>query len=526
MSRFFSRGVISTLLPRALLAALAMTAAGCATNPVTGESELSLVSPEQEIAMGEQQYGPAQQSQGGQYYIDPTLQAYIAEVGASLAAVSHQPDLPYEFVVLNSGVPNAWALPGGKIAVNRGLLTELQDEAELAAVIGHEIVHAAARHSAAQMSRGTLVGLTGQLATIAAAQWGYGELGNMASQMGGAAFMAKYGRDDELESDQYGMEYMARAGYDPQAAVSLQETFVRLSGDRQSDFVSGLFASHPPSQARVDANRKHARKLPGGERYRERYQRHIAQLKRDVPAYAAQEEALMALKAEDARAALEHLDRAIEIQPAEAQFWEMRGHAWAMLDNDGNAEKAYGTAAGKNPELFSPWLYRGMTRHKLGKLEGARQDLEASYALLPTPITAYYLGDIHISQGDGEAAARYLEQAMQSGNRQVAAAAYNKLALLQLEEQPAKFIASRPFIGKDGYLWIAVKNQTAHPVEDVQVQLVELVDPYTVGQARTLAQHYRLAPGEQIEIRTGLGPFDDVRHAARFRSVVLAAKPG
>jgi len=88
--------------------------------------------------------------------VDPELTRYVAGVGARLAAQSPV-DLPYEFVVLNNSVPNAWALPGGKIAINRGLLTELESEAELAAVLGHEVVHAAARHTARQISRGMLL---------------------------------------------------------------------------------------------------------------------------------------------------------------------------------------------------------------------------------------------------------------------------------------------------------------------------------------------------------------------------------
>lgn len=513
------------LLPRALFLTAALVITGCAVNPVTGENELSLVSPEQEISIGEQQYAPAQQSQGGQYYIDPTLQAYISEVGMKLAKVSHQPDLPYKFVVLNNGTPNAWALPGGKIAVNRGLLMELEDEAELAAVLGHEVVHAAARHSASQMSRGTLVGLTAQLATIAAANWGYGELGNMASQLGGAVFMAKYGRDAELEADDYGIQYMAKASYAPQAAVNLQETFVRLSKDRKSDFISGLFASHPPSQARVDANRKHARKLPQGERHRDRYQQHITQLKKDAPAYEEQEKALAALKEDDARTALKHLDRAIVIQPREAQFWEMRGHAWGMLENHKNAETAYGTAIRKNPEFFSPLLYRGLTRYKLGKLQGARSDLENSNALFPTAVSTYYLGDIHFQQGNEKQAAQYLQQAMNSGNKEVAAAAFNKLAWMELEQEPEKYIASQPFIGQDGYLRIALKNRTNHKVKDVQVQLLKMADRYTVDDTRILRKRWKLSPGEQIEIKTGLGPFQDGREAGQFRSRVVRAKP-
>ncbi len=514
---------MKTLHKGLLLVGLALIT-GCVVNPVTGEKELSLVSPEQEIAIGEQQYAPSQQSQGGQYYIDPQLQTYVASVGNKLAAESHRPDLPYEFVVLNNAVPNAWALPGGKIAVNRGLLTELEDEAELAAVLGHEVVHAAARHSAAQMTRGTLVGLTAELATIAAANYGYGDLGSMASQLGGAAVMAKYGRDDELEADDYGMQYMARAGYDPEAAVDLQETFVRLSKNRQQDFISGLFAGHPPSQARVQANREHARQLPAGKRYAERYKRQIAQLKKDAPAYAAQDKALDALEREDARAALKYLDKAVKLQPAEAQFWEMRGHAWVMLKNNQKAEKAYTTAIRKNPDLFSPRLYRGITRYQQDELIGAREDLADSYRLLPTAASAYYLGDIYLQLGGEGEAAKYLQQAMRSKDRELALAAYNKLALIELDEAPHKYIASQPFVGKGGYLHIAVKNTTNFPVKAVRVQLFEMVNANTVGQSRIIKRSFSLAPDQQIEINTGIGPFQDSRAAQSFRSKVVVAR--
>ena len=135
-----------------LVLATAMLA-GCSVNPVTGERELVLMSTAQEIEMGRQSYVPMQQSQGGQYDIDPELTAYVRNVGVKVASQSGV-NLPYEFVVLNNSVPNAWALPGGKIAINRGLLTELESEAELAAVLGHEAVHAAARHSAQSMERG------------------------------------------------------------------------------------------------------------------------------------------------------------------------------------------------------------------------------------------------------------------------------------------------------------------------------------------------------------------------------------
>src|SRR5678816_2828718 len=136
--------------PASLLLVAALS--GCGTNPVSGAKEVQFVSESQEIAIGTENYGPSRQMQGGDYVVDPSVTAYVQSVGERLAQVSDR-KLPYEFVVINDSVPNAWALPGGKIAVNRGLLTELASEAELAAVLGHEITHAAARHGAKSMER-------------------------------------------------------------------------------------------------------------------------------------------------------------------------------------------------------------------------------------------------------------------------------------------------------------------------------------------------------------------------------------
>ena len=379
---------LSTLLPRAVLSAVLALSVACAVNPVTGEKELSLLSQEQEIAIGEKQYHNSQQTQGGLYYLDPALQNYINDIGQRLASVSHRPDLPYEFVVLNSSVPNAWALPGGKVAINRGLLIHLEDEAELAAVLGHEIVHAAAGHGAAQMSQGQLLSIGAQLAAIASQAGGYGDLGGQAAQLGGAAWMAKYGRDDELESDAFGMEYMSKVGYDPMGAVELQKTFVRLSNNQQADFVSGLFASHPPSQERVKANQKKAAALPAGKRNKDRYQRQIAQLKKDQPAYEAQERAMKAIKDKNYNEAMAFIDRAIEVQPRESEFWEIKGQLLEAKKAFKQAEVAYSRAIKYNPGFFRPVLLRGLLHFDQGDHFTAKTDLQHSYKILPTQVAA------------------------------------------------------------------------------------------------------------------------------------------
>jgi predicted Zn-dependent protease len=503
---------------------LLLLVTGCSVNPVTGENQLHLVSTSQEIAIGEKNYGPMQQAQGAQYVVDPAVQAYVAEVGNKLAAVSDAPQLPYQFVVLNNPVPNAWALPGGKIAINRGLLVLLQDESELAAVLGHEVVHAAARHSAAQMTRSTFIGLGSQIVTVAAQTEGYGDLAGLATQLGGGAWMASYGRQDELESDYYGMEYMARAGYSPQGAVRLQELFVSLKDGKSQDSFSQLFASHPPSQERVAANIERAATLPPGEKHRARYQQKIAQIKKDQRAYKAQDKAMAALQEKRAREALGYLDKAIAIQPGEGQFWELRGHAWKMLEDKARAEQAYSTAIQKSPDYFAPRLYRGLLRFDVGRQDAAYADLEKSYSMLPTEVAAFHLGELSLARGDEQRALGFYRNAS-GGKSEVSGLARQRLATLEMADMPGKYVLSRPYVHSSGYLRVAVKNNSPVAVAAVKVQLAKMEAGDRVGQVTTLRGSYHLEPGQEISINIRIGPFENAAAASAYRTRVIKATP-
>lgn len=399
---------------------------GCTTNPVTGVSEFTLMSAQQEVAVGSQNYVPTQQSQGGRYVVDPSLTAYVNQVGQRLAAVSDRPNLPYEFVVLNNDVPNAWALPGGKIAINRGLLLHLEDESQLAAVLAHEVVHAAARHSANQMTKSTLLGLGATVAAGASRNSEYAGLIALGTSISAAAWQARYGRQHELDADHYGMTYMARAGYDPLGAVELQETFVKLSGGQRPDFISGLFASHPPSMERVEANRTHARTLSGSTRNREAYQRATAQIRKDVEAYNLNQQAVAAVQEGELDKALGLVDRAITMQAKEAHFWETKAHILRMKKQNQDALQAYDRAVALNPEYFSPYLGRGLVHHASGNLQAAEKDLLSSQRWLDTALTNYLLGEVKLAMGQPSAAVEYFKVAA-AGGGEVGAAAQQQL---------------------------------------------------------------------------------------------------
>ncbi|TGN41880.1 M48 family metalloprotease [Marinobacter confluentis] len=404
--------------------------AGCSTNPVTGEKQLSLIPESQELSIGAEQYKPTQQTQGGQFYLDPELNLYVQEVGMKLARVSDRPDLPYEFVVLNSSVPNAWALPGGKIAINRGLLTEFEDEAQLASVLGHEIVHAAARHSVQRMQQSTLIslGVAGLGYAISDNEWASLIMGGAA--MGAQLALAQYSQGDELESDAYGIRYMKAAGYDPQAAVELQELFVRLSEGNNPGFLQGMFATHPPSQKRVRENQELVNKIgAGGYRGREAYQEKTAFLRSRQPAYDAYDRARKLANDDQLDKAITEINEAIRIEPEEAAFYSFRGQIYKAKDQLKQASADFDKATSLYPEMFSYQLNSGLTALALNNLTKARDSLTRANETVPTSIAYLRLGDIAVKQNRREEAVQYYSTAAKAVGA-VAAEAQRKLAEL------------------------------------------------------------------------------------------------
>ena len=386
--------------------------ASCSLNPVTGKNQVSLLSERQELSLGEENYLANQQAQGGLYIVDPRLNSYVNRIGQSLARVSDRPNLPYEFVVINNDSANAWALPGGKIAINRGLLMLLKDEAQLAAVLGHEIVHAAARHGANQMSRSILLQL-GKSVVDHYTNGGYMTLANY----GVAAFQARYSRSQEFEADHYGMDYMVKVGYDPMAAVELQQTFVELSQSRgsQNNWLNTLFASHPPSQARVTANRIRANSLPPGERNQRAYQRAIRQIIRDKDAYKTHQKAITAANKKQWRQAISLTNKATDMQPKEALFWLTRARLSERNNSKKNAFNFYNKAIRLNGNYFAGYLYRGLLHYKMSLYTEARNDLIASNRLLETQPANFYLGEIALNNDQKQTAIDYYKKVSSGG---------------------------------------------------------------------------------------------------------------
>jgi predicted Zn-dependent protease len=487
--------------------------AGCATNPVTGEKELQMVSQGEEIQIGEQQYGPGRQSQGGDYVTDPQVVQYVQQVGARLAAVADRP-LPYEFVVLNNGELNAWALPGGKIAVNRGLLIELNSEAELAAVLSHEIVHAAARHGAQQMEKAQWMQIGAQVASVAASAYGGSGVGQMVGQgavLGSQLMQAKYSRDDELEADRYGMKYMKRVGYDQQAAIALQELFLQRfeSGKRQSTG-SDWFASHPPSAERVEANRQTMLQHggPGGDVGTDRYQQVMAGLKKSAPAYAKADEAVAAARKGDLAGARSLINEAIRMEPRESRFHGVLGEVEMAAKNKQAALVQFNKAQQLDPGYFRPMMAAGMVQYELGNKAAAEPLLTRSMQLMPTAGAAYYLGRLSEDRGNTADAVKAYK-AVAGSQSPFASDAMTRLAHLDLAQNPETYVSIKPQMDNQGYVWLTVGNRTTVPVNGVTV-MVGVVDQsgkIAYGPERVSTGSTPIPPRKGVNLKTTLGPF-------------------
>ncbi|HQM87121.1 MAG TPA: M48 family metalloprotease [Methylotenera sp.] len=487
-----------------IIASLALITTACGTNPVTKKREIQLVSESQEIAIGKQNYSPARQSQGGDYIIDPELTAYVQSVGDKLAKVADR-QLPYEYAVINDSTPNAWAMPGGKIAFNRGLLYELNSEAELAAVMGHEMVHAAARHGAKSMERGIFMQGAMVAVGIGAQNTNYANLIVGGAQVGAALTMSKYGRDAESESDLYGMQYMKKAGYDPTAAVNLQETFVRLSADRKSNFIDGLFASHPPSQARVDANKATLAKLgAGGDWGKEVYAQKTAKLKATQTAYKAYDDGVKALVAKDTAKATALANQAIKGEPREARFQELLGDIALTEKKTTEALAYYDKAIKLQPDYFKPHVQSGIALYNAGKKTEAEPFLKRANELLPTAPGHALLGQIAEERGDIDNALKHYSVAAGS-NSDYGKEANARGVRLDLPRNPSKYLQSGAVADNAGALFAVVQNNTDVPVGRVQVRVVK----YDAKTGRAIAQSAPMtisggvAPGKRNQIAIG-----------------------
>jgi len=432
---FFTRREFLRAGSMAAVAALAgPSLTGCAKNPVTGQSQFMLVSQEQEISMDKQSsphqlsadYGPVQ---------DGELNKYVSGVGTSLAGVSHRPDMPYSFQVVNANYVNAYAFPGGTIACTRGIMLGVESEAELSALLGHEIGHVNARHTASRMSTQLVVGgLAGIGGAIIGAKYGNG-WGALAGGLGGfgvGMLLASYSRDDERQADALGMEYMTRAGYNPDGMVDLMD-MLNDQHDSEPSAVEVMFATHPMSSERLATARKRVTEKYAGAGeysiYRERYMDNTAALRKLAPVVKELQDAEKLMRQEKYGEADTTIASALKKAPDDYSGLLLMAKCRIAQGKYAEAKPYAEKARAVYPAEAQAMQLDGVVQMKAGRYEAAYLDFSEYEKTLPgNPYTSFYKGYSQEGMGHrNEAAQEYVRFLNQVNSGDQAKYAYRRL---------------------------------------------------------------------------------------------------
>jgi predicted Zn-dependent protease len=299
---------------------------------------------------------------------------------------------------------------------------------------------------------------------------------------------------------------MSIAGYDPQGAVSLQQTFVRLSEGRETNWINGLFASHPPSKERVAANRKTAAELPpGGDLGVERYRDAMKTTLAAKPAYDLYDEGRKALGEDKPDVALNKAEEAIKLFPREANFYALRGDARIEQKKYDSAVADFNDAIKRRDNFFYYYLQRGRLYEELGNNDKAVKDLEQSNDMLPTGPAYYSLGSIAAKRGDTNTAIDNYKK-VAGGQGELATAAQKELVRLDLSNNPDAYLPKRCDPNNSGELVVSIKNNT---LVDIAGIVFSVVYTDSNGRQRSVERQVNgsIAAGNIASINTGLGPY-------------------
>ncbi|MDM8551315.1 M48 family metalloprotease [Desulfobacterales bacterium HSG2] len=399
-------------------------AIGCAINPVTGEKQLMLVSEDQEVQL-DKENSPHQLSSDYGSLQDRALNNYVSGIGKKIVPHTQRPDMPYSFHGVNATYVNAYAFPGGTIAATRGILLKLDNEAEFAALMGHELGHVNARHTAHQMSKGTLASLglallTGYMGTTKYAS--YTELAMMLGQLGAGALLASYSRDNERQADSLGNQYMVQAGYNTQGFVGLMEMLNSLSKRQSAGFTDILFSTHPMSDERygtaIEMARSKHKASQSSSMGRERYMDNTSRLRAIKGAIEKMQIGEMSMAQKKYGEAELHFQSALQQAPGDYAGLLMMSKCLLAQKKESQAQRYADKAKQVYPNEAQAFHLSGFAKIERGKFSSAYQDFRRYDRMLPgNPNTTYFKGRSLEGMGRKKQAAneynRYLQTVQQ-----------------------------------------------------------------------------------------------------------------
>jgi len=427
MKKFNFLKILSTFI----LFCFAITNLSCAINPVTGKQQFMLLSEKDEIELGRNVFPNAiwGSEGGGGEYKDERLRAYLESIVLRIQQASHRPHLPVRFYIQNSSIPNAWAIPG-YVAITRGLLAELNNEAEFAFIMGHEIGHISARHSASHVSYNILMQVGLAILGLALEGKEYSDLILGIGVVGGSLLFLKYSRDDELEADRLGVLYMNKIGYDPNYAVEAHRTLKRavddykrsIGEDPDDETIFGdLLSTHPRTRVRIDEIQRLIATSPkypviGDGANRGYFQAMIADLKRVNYIYRNYyDKAVREFKKKNLYEAERLLKIALQQDVTQPPFYALYGFIHLRNSNDYEAERYFRYTLQLQSDYQPAIRGLGIINYRRDNYYETINTLKRAINLFPEDINSqYYLGMTYYKLGNCMEALEHLKQFAQS----------------------------------------------------------------------------------------------------------------
>lgn len=394
-------------------------AAGCAVNPVTGQSQLMFFSEAHEIEL-DRQHSPHQFSSDYGPVQDEQLNAYLSQVGGRMAEHTHRPHMPYSFRCVNANHVNAYVFPGGSVATTRGILLEMDNEAELAGLIGHELGHVNARHTSSRMSTGILASVIMAGATVFLATKGE-EYAAIAAGLGGiaaGALLAHYSRSDERQADDLGMDYMTRSGYSPEGMVGLMDVLRKMSKDKPSA-IEMMFSTHPMSEERYQTAVRNAQTKHSAARgypvHRERYMDSTADLRKLKAAIEKMQEGEKLMMREQIPKAEGEFAEALRQAPEDYAGLVLMAKCQLALERPQKAEFFAEQAKSVYPSEAQAHHVSGLAKMGRGGYAAAFEDFDRYERMLPgNPNTVFLKGVALEGMQDRKRAAEEYHRFLQS----------------------------------------------------------------------------------------------------------------
>jgi len=373
------------------------TLASCAVNPVTGKRQLMLMSEDSEIKI-DNENSPHQFSADYGKSNDSSLNQYLTFVGSKMASCTHRPNVPYSFRVVNAVYVNAYAFPGGSIAVTRGILLSLGNEAELAGLLGHELGHVNARHTAERMSKGMILNfvVAGLSAFTSLKDKKYVPIAAGLGGIGAGMLLARYSRDDERQADSLGMEYMNRAGHNPNGMVGLMEMLKGLSTHKPGT-IEIMFSTHPMSEERYhnakNAIQKKYLQVMKKNMYRDRYMDKTAKLRSIKTAIESMQNGEKMMLQKKFLLAEQEFNRALKQAPYDYAGLVMMAKCQIALNNNTKAQEYAKLAKQLNTKEAQAYHIDGIAKLSAKQFSSAQQDFSTYEKLLPgNPNTIFLKG--------------------------------------------------------------------------------------------------------------------------------------